>query len=117
MRSTVIKLGSKEADRLGLTQDLFQAGIAFDSRPDMFYITLAVPFEDKKEQAFEHLLKTCDSIHTPVTIDASDDLLRTMSASMGWKVETDIAGTITTTNAEHHGRADLLKLLWQQQDQ
>lgn len=117
MRTTVIKLGSKEADKLGMPKDLFQAAIAFDSRPRMFYITLCVPVDGKKEEAFAHMLDTCDKIHTAVTINASDGVLRTMAIQRGWKEEQDMAGTITVTNATSHGRGDLLKLLWQQPDQ
>lgn len=114
MRSTLIKFGSEEANKLGLTPDFFQAAIAFDSRPSMFYITTCCPINGLEEQAFESLLNACSKIHTPVTIDASNEKLRSMAVERGWKEEHDLAGTITVTNATNHGREDLLKLLWQQ---
>ena len=117
MRSTVIKFGTEEANKLGLTKDLFQAGIAFDARPEMFYITMCCPIKDLEQLAFNSLLDTCSKIHTPVTIEASNELLRAMAIERGWHEHHDMAGTITVTNADNRGREDLLKLLWQQQDQ
>lgn len=117
MRTTVIKFGSPDSERLGMSKDLFQAGIAFDSRPTMFYITMCCPIQNKEEEAFKHLLDTCSALYTPVTIDASNKLLRSMAIERGWSLEEDNAGTITVTNANNHEHADLLKLLWQQPDQ
>lgn len=112
MIATVIKLGSPEADKLGVTKELFQSAIGFDSSPRMYYITLCVPFPDRKEAAYNNMLSACDKLKTPTTIEASDQTLRNMAADRGWKTQEDPAGTITVTNAKYEYDS-LLKLLWQ----